>query len=125
EYRRRQAVAASLWIASGRVRLVDWKGVRESFVVAAYAKHRFDKLETEKQMRIAIAFSPLFFVLIGVPVGIWRARGDFLSAFMVCFLPIILIYYPLTLVGVNLGKEGIVPPILALWAGNLVLAMLC
>ncbi|QDV35410.1 putative permease YjgP/YjgQ family protein [Tautonia plasticadhaerens] len=125
EDRRRQSVAASLWIASGRPRLVNWGFVRQAFIDYDYFEHRYDKLETEKQMRVAIAFSPLFFVLLGTPVGIWRARGDFLTAFMVCFLPIITIYYPLTLFGVNLGKEGMVEPLLALWAGNLVLAVLC
>jgi lipopolysaccharide export system permease protein len=125
EERRRQSVAASLWIASGRPRLVNWGSVRQAFVDYDYYEHRYDKLETEKQMRVAIAFSPLFFVLLGTPVGIWRARGDFLTAFMVCFLPIITIYYPLTLFGVNLGKEGMVEPLYALWAGNLVLAVLC
>lgn len=125
EERNRQTVAASLWVASGRPRLVHWPSVRETYKDILYWDQRYDKLETEKQMRVAIAFSPLFFVLIGVPVGIWRAKGDFLSAFMVCFLPIIIIYYPLTLFGVNMGKEGMVEPILALWAGNLVLAILC
>ena len=124
EERRRQSGVAALWIASGRPRLVDWPAIRSSFIDYAHWEHRFRKLETEKQMRTAIAFSPLFFALLGAPVGIWRARGDFLSAFMVCFLPIILIYYPLTLAGVNLGKEGIMEPVVALWAGNLVLAAL-
>ncbi|WP_152053978.1 LptF/LptG family permease [Tautonia marina] len=125
EERNRQSIAASLWIASGRPRLVNWPAIRATYNDALYWDQRYDKLETEKHMRVALAFSPLFFVLIGVPVGIWRARGDFLSAFMVCFMPIILIYYPLTLVGVNLGKEGMLNPLLALWAGNLVLAILC
>ena len=42
----------------------------------------------------------------GRPVGILFARRDFLSAFMTCFLPIIVIYYPLMLFGTNLSKEG-------------------
>ena len=125
EDRRRQSIAAALWIGSGRPRLVNWPTVREAFVSYAYWESQYRKLETEKQLRGAIAFSPLFFALLGAPVGIWRARGDFLSAFMICFLPIILIYYPLTLAGINLGNEGVVPSLLALWSGNLVLAGLC
>jgi lipopolysaccharide export system permease protein len=35
-------------------------------------------------------------------------------------MPIILVYYPLMLFGVNLGKEGIMPPELV-WSGNVVL----
>jgi lipopolysaccharide export system permease protein len=53
-------------------------------------------------------------------VGILFARRDFLSAFISCFMPIIVVYYPMILFGVNLGKEGIISPYFA-WAGNLVL----
>ena len=39
-------------------------------------------------------------------------------------MPIITLYYPLMLFGMNLGKEGTLPPIFALWIGNVLLAML-
>jgi lipopolysaccharide export system permease protein len=57
-------------------------------------------------------------------VGILFARRDFLSAFISCFVPIIILYYPLTLLGVNLSKEGLLNVTLALWSGNAVLAVL-
>jgi lipopolysaccharide export system permease protein len=63
-------------------------------------------------------------VLLGAPVGILFARRDFLSAFISCFVPIILIYYPLLLMGMNLGKEGLLAPWIALLFGNAVLGML-
>ena len=56
----------------------------------------------------------------GMLVGILFARRDFLSAFISCFMPIIVVYYPIILFGVNLGKEGIISPY-CVWAGNLVL----
>ena len=65
-----------------------------------------------------------FFVLLGAPVGILFARRDYLSAFISCFLPIIIIYCPLTLAGVNLGKEGLLDPMIGLWMGNCVLGIL-
>ena len=65
----------------------------------------------------------LMFVILGAPIGIRFARRDFLSAFMTCFLPIIAIYYPLMLVGVNMSKEGQLAPIVSLWIGNLLLAL--
>ena len=65
-----------------------------------------------------------FFVFLGAPVGIRFAKRDFLSAFITCFLPIILLYYPLTLLGINLGKEGQLNPALALALGNLLLGLL-
>ena len=54
-----------------------------------------------------MACGSLFFVILGAPVGILFAKRDFLSAFITCFVPIIMLYYPLMLFGVNLGKEGI------------------
>lgn len=122
--RRRQSSEAALIIASGRVRRVKWESVAKAFQDYEYWSQRFDKLETEKHMRTAIACGAFFFVMLGAPVGILRARGDFLSAFMTCFLPIIVLYYPLTLAGVNLGKEGQLDPMLSLWMGNGLLAVL-
>ena len=34
------------------------------------------------------------------------SRGDYLSAFITCFLPIVVVYYPLMLCGTNLAKEA-------------------
>ena len=46
------------------------------------------------------------------------------AAFITCFVPIILIYYPLMLGGVNLSKDGLIHPLIALWIGNAVLFVL-
>jgi lipopolysaccharide export system permease protein len=74
-------------------------------------------------MRVALAFGSFFFVLLGAPVGIRFARRDFLSAFISCFVPIILLYYPLLLGAVNMGKQGTIPP-LCVWVSNALLAFL-
>jgi lipopolysaccharide export system permease protein len=71
-----------------------------------------------------MASGSLLFVVLGAPVGIMFARRDFLSAFITCFLPIITLYYPLMLFGVNQSKEGIWPPVLSLWIGNFILAVM-
>ena len=122
--RQRQAIAASLWMASGRFERVDWAGVQTAFVDYGYWTQKHNEYETEKQMRIALACGSFFFVLLGAPVGILFARGDFLGAFITCFVPIIVLYYPLMLLGVNLGKDGILNPTVALWGGNTLLAIL-
>ena len=70
---------------------------------------------------MSMAFGSLLFVILGAPVGILFAKRDFLSAFISCFVPIITLYYPLMLFGVNLGKEGTMAPRSALWIGNVVL----
>ena len=122
--RKRQSYAAALWIATGRIQRVKWDEFQKAVIdyntwIADDAKY-----ETEKQFRHALAFGSLFFVLLGAPVGIRFARRDFLSAFISCFMPIIILYYPLTLIGINLGKEGVMDPIYTLWAGNCLLGVL-
>ncbi len=122
--RQRQSVAAAMFIASGSVERVKWNEFQAAFVDYAEWTKQWNEYETERRMRAAMAWGSLFFVLLGGPVGIRFARRDFLSAFITCFVPIIVIYYPLMLGGANLGRGGFVNPILALWAGNGVLLVL-
>jgi lipopolysaccharide export system permease protein len=115
-----QAYAAAWYIGSGRPGKVDWGGVNAAYSKFDYWRAEILKFDTEIQTRQAMAWGSLFFVILGAPVGILFARRDFLSAFISCFMPIILLYYPLMLFGMNLGKEGIIPPELV-WSGNVVL----
>ena len=74
------------------------------------------------QMRPAISVGCLCFVLIGCPVGIWASRSDYLSIFMICFLPTILVYYPILMAMLNLSKESKAQPMVA-WIPDIVLAI--
>jgi lipopolysaccharide export system permease protein len=93
----------------------------------AYAAKRvqleLNSVNAELHMRPALSFGCLFFVLVGCAVGIWFGRSDYLSAFITCFLPIVVIYYPLLLCFTNLAKDGRLPAGIALWAANGVLAL--
>jgi len=75
-------------------------------------------IDAEIHMRPALAFGCLCFVLVGCPVGIWLSKSDYLSAFITCFLPIVVIYYPLMLCGSNFAKEGKLHPAIDCWAAN-------
>jgi lipopolysaccharide export system permease protein len=81
---------------------------------------KFNNMNAELQSRPALSAGCLFFVLIGCPVGIWLGRSDYLSAFIICFLPIVFVYYPLQLCSNNLAKDGKLNPIVALWIANAV-----
>ena len=118
--RKDQAIAAAWYIGSGRLEMIRWNELQAAFGKYDYWNGQIVKIQTEIQMRLSMAWGSFFFVLLGAPVGIIFARRDFLSAFISCFMPIILIYYPLMLFGMNLGKEGTVPP-MTVWAGNGVL----
>lgn len=79
-------------------------------------------VKTEMQMRPALSVGCLCFVLIGCPVGIWASRSDYLSIFMICFLPTIFVYYPTLMASLNLSKEGKALPVMA-WTPNVILAV--
>jgi lipopolysaccharide export LptBFGC system permease protein LptF len=59
-------------------------------------------------------------LLIGGPIGIWTSRSDFLSSFVIGFLPAVALYYPLVLCGTNLAKQGRIPMPPAVWAANVI-----
>ncbi len=81
------------------------------------------ELRTEYATRPALSLGCFFFVLIGCPVAIWFQRRDYLSAFVTCFLPIVVLYYPLIMLGINLGKDGRVDPQYMMWLGNGVMGL--
>jgi lipopolysaccharide export system permease protein len=87
-------------------------------------QNELNSLGTEINMRPALSFSCLCFVLVGCPVGIWFSRSDFLSAFTTCFLPIVFVYYPILLCGTNYAKQGKLHPTLALWGANALITLI-
>jgi lipopolysaccharide export system permease protein len=81
-------------------------------------------LDVELHMRAALALGCLFFILVGCPVGIWSSRGDYLSSFITCFLPIIVVYYPLLLCGTGFAREGRFPIVPLVYGADGVLAFM-
>ena len=80
------------------------------------------RLRTEPPRRMSAGFSCLCFVLVGAPLAIRRRSASMLTSFFLCFLPILIIYYPLLALGVGSAKEGVLPPE-AVWTGNILLAL--
>ncbi len=86
-------------------------------------RYRMNRLWTEPWRRWANGFSCFFFVLIGAPWAINRRHADFVTIFFSCFLPILLVYYPLMAYGVDRAKEGALPQY-AVWLGNAVCGLI-
>jgi lipopolysaccharide export system permease protein len=82
------------------------------------AKRQRTNSIVEYHFRPALAVGCLCFALIGCPVGLRVSRADYLSVFMVCFLPAVFCYYPLLLAGTNLAKDGKVPVLVGVWLAN-------
>ena len=79
---------------------------------------RLRRLSVVPHRRWANGFSCLAFALIGIPVALRMKTANYATTFGVCFLPILLVYYPLFMFGLTGAKEGNLPPIAA-WLGNL------
>jgi lipopolysaccharide export system permease protein len=77
-------------------------------------------LQTKFHQKWANSFCCLAFALIGIPVAVQMRRGDFLTSFMICFLPIVSAYQPLQFVGASLAQAGELPAY-AVWFGNVIL----
>ena len=85
------------------------------------SKRRLVKLQTEPWRRWAWGFSCFFFVMVGAPLAMIAKTSDYWTTFGLCFLPTLLVYYPLFILGLEQAKDGNVPPY-GVWLGN---AMLC
>jgi lipopolysaccharide export system permease protein len=86
------------------------------------AQFRLHRLHTEPWRRWANGFSCLCFVVVGVPVAVWMRFSEFIASFFICFLPILVVYYPLLAVSVDQAKDGALPP-QSVWLGNILLAL--
>ncbi len=72
-------------------------------------------VQAESHMRLALALGCLCFAMVGCPVGIWISKSDYLSAFITCFLPIVTVYYPITLCLMNMTHTGKLPAWLGMY----------
>lgn len=85
---------------------------------------RLDRImRYEYHIRPAVAFGCLFFALLGCPVGLWANRADYLSIFVVCFLPALFVYYPVLFMAGGYARDGKIPMAAGVWAANAVLAI--
>ena len=81
------------------------------------------RLSVEPPRRWATGFCCFFFVWLGAPLAIWMKKSDTFSSFFACFIPILLLYYPLLALGLEQAKNGTLPPI-CVWTANVALGLI-
>lgn len=113
--------AASQMLSSDYENLVSEEWVSEANLTRDLQGY-LNRVRMEPCRRWANGFSCLCFVMVGIPVAILRRNSDFISAFFICFLPILIVYYPLLMFGIDRAKNGALVPEIV-WLGNLVLAI--
>jgi len=86
-----------------------------------YAEWGGHRMNTEMHSRYAMAGSCLFFAFLGGPFAVLQARRQFITSFIMCFLPILLVYYPATFLMANLSKSGSIEAWWSVWVPNLII----
>lgn len=108
-------------IADPTFRALAQNDIKQYEYQIALKARQVRNLQAEVYARPALAVSCLVFALIGCPVGIWANRADYLSTFVICFLPTLVVYYPLLLAGSDMGKNGRVPLALGCWLADIIM----
>jgi lipopolysaccharide export system permease protein len=119
EIEQQMAAEAALELLTGNFAALAeprWQHQRQTLHAAQY---RLNRLRTEPWRRLSNGFSCLCFALVGVPLAIRIKSADVVTSFWCCFVPILLVYYPLMAYGVDRAKAGAVPPYMVL-LGNAV-----
>jgi lipopolysaccharide export system permease protein len=116
------AAKTALAIFSGRMEQTLPAAVQAERQEANRATSRLNRIIMEPWRRWANGFSCLCFVLVGAPMAIRMRNADFLTSFFLCFLPILVVYYPVFMLGVSRVKAGVLPPP-AVWMGNILIML--
>jgi len=77
------------------------------------------RADAEFHFRNAGAATSLIFVIIGIPLGILSRRGNVIMAFAISFFTVIILYYPLLIVGETLARDGFLAPWIGEWMPNI------
>ena len=76
--------------------------------------------EVNYHERLALVFTPLVFVLLGIPFALQPLRTYPLAKGIgFCFL-VVFLYLVMFRMSLSIGKGGQIPPLIAAWAPNLV-----
>lgn len=121
QHREHLAAAAAEQLLAGEFDRLGGPDWTRRIVQGELMQTRLCELRLEPFRRWSAGFSCLCFVWVGAPMAVWLRNRDFLTSFFLCFAPILIVYYPLLIYGINGAKSGTVPPI-SVWAGNLLLA---
>lgn len=111
---------AAMGLAVGKYEWLQDGRTAEQLGAVQGGRGWLNRLNMEPWRRWASGFSCFFFVWVGVPLAIWMRSADHWTSFGACFMPILLLYYPVFAVGLDHAKDGSLPPI-SVWLGNFVL----
>ena len=116
------AAKTAMAILSGRMEQSVPGAVEFERQAVKQEQSRLKRIIMEPWRRWANGFSCLCFVLVGAPMAIRMRNADFLTSFFLCFLPILIICYPVFMLGISRVKAGALPPS-AVWMGHVLMML--
>jgi lipopolysaccharide export system permease protein len=122
QIRQLAAAKTAIGMFTGRLEQTTPAAVEQERQQSKHASNRLNRIIMEPWRRWANGFSCLCFVLVGAPMAIRMRNADFLTSFFLCFLPILVVYYPVFMLGISRVKAGVLPPP-AVWMGNVLITL--
>ncbi len=77
--------------------------------------------KTEIQRKISFSFATFCFVLAGLPLAIITRRGEVIVSFTLS-MGVVAVYYLFSIWGQTMSIHGILPPLIAMWLPNILVA---
>jgi lipopolysaccharide export system permease protein len=72
----------------------------------------------ELHKKVALPFACLIFGFLGVALGVIFRKGEKMVSFAVC-IGVVIVYYIFLVAGEPIGKQGLLPAWLSMWAANI------
>lgn len=121
EFRDRRLLETAFVLSNADFARLTQPSFKSNQLEELIADEDFRKLRAEYHNRFSMACSCFFFVMVGSPFAILMARKEFLTSFLFCFLPILAVYYPVSMMTLNLSKSGQLDPTWTVWGANALL----
>ena len=120
QYEQAMAATAAYQMLTGDFVALQDEQWNDRYKDLEWQNFQLNRLYTEPWRRWANGFSCLAFVLVGCSLAMLFKTADIWTSFGACFLPILVVYYPVMQFGVDMAKIGQLP-VYSVWIGNLVL----
>ena len=119
--RQKQSIETAFALVRGDFENLQGPGFMAHQAIMNAVANEINGLRTEYYNRFAMSVSCFFFVLLGSPFAILMAKKQFLTCFLFCFLPILVVYYPIAMMTQNMSKSGAIDPLWSAWLANFTL----
>jgi len=113
-------IQATMMIFAGEFQSLAGSEISRLETLKKLALNEERQYRSEVHNRFSMSASCWFFAFLGGPFAMLQARRQFITSFILCFLPILLLYYPIMFLMINLCKTGTLGPWWAMWVPNVI-----